>query len=139
MLTEEQKAKAVELKAEMATKAGRAAVVELKKEVRRGGATARELATVLGLHESTLCRWEREVRASGGAKRRKRQSGQGESMFRVVQVAAPERRSVQSACAPGPSGGSLRAAHTPSGLVIDGLDVETLVVLLQRVSCSSAR
>jgi len=29
---------------------------------------------------------------------------------------------------------SLRVAHAPSGLVIDGLDVETLATLLRRMS-----
>lgn len=140
MLTEEQKSKAVELKAEVATVVGRAAVVELKGDVRRGGGTARELARVLGVHESTLCRWEREVRAARGQKRRRQEgSSQDDSKFRLVKIAAPERPSAPCAPAMGPAGARLRVAHAPSGLVIEGLDVEALVKLLQRMSCSSAR
>lgn len=33
-----------------------------------------------------------------------------------------------------PAGRSLRVAHAPSGLVIDGLDVQTLAELLRRMS-----
>ncbi len=135
MLTDEQKSKAVELKAEVATAAGRAAVVELKREVQRGGATARELAEVLGVHESTLCRWEREARARGGQKRRGREASSGEvSSFRAVTLRGPDIRSAPRAPAPMPVVGGLRVAHAPSGLVIDGLDVESLAELLRRMS-----
>lgn len=131
MLTDEQKSRAVELKGEMGTSAGRAAVVALKRDVRRAGATARELAAVLGVHETTLCRWERELRAVRGRKppTQKSLSGGGSS-FRMVKVAAPETGAVTLR----PTCTGVRVAHGPSGLVIDGLDVETLVVLLQRMS-----
>ncbi len=74
MMTDEQKSRVVELKVAIAATAGtlsgapgevRGAVVELKRDVHRGGTTARELAKELGVHESTLCRWEREVRELG--------------------------------------------------------------------------
>jgi len=134
MLTDEQRAKAEELKTEVATVAGRAAVVELKKEVQRGGATARELAAVLGVHESTLCRWEREARARGGEKRRGREvSSGGVSSFRAVMVRAPDTRPAPRAPVSMPGGG-LRVAHAPSGLVVEGLDVESLAELLRRMS-----
>jgi DNA-binding XRE family transcriptional regulator len=105
-------------------------VVGLKQEVQRGGTTARELAKVLGLHESTLCRWEREVRMLDGRKTR----GQAASRFRMVKVAAPEARSAGRVAGLISSDGGLRVAHAPSGLVIDGLDVESLAALLQRMS-----
>jgi transposase-like protein len=133
MLTDEQKSRAMALRTEVTTVEGRAAMVELKKEVQRGGATARELATVVGVHESTLCRWERQMK---GARGRKPPTGEAssrsESRFRMVRVAptpAPARTA-----RPRPTGGGLRVAHAPSGLVIDGLDLETLTALLRRMS-----
>jgi hypothetical protein len=135
MLTDEQKSKAVELKTEVATAAGRAAVVELKKEVQRGGATARELAAVVGVHESTLCRWEREVRAAARPKRREREgSSQGRSSFRMVRVAARDPRAAPGVPVSTPTAGGLRVAHAPSGLVVDGLDVASLAELMRRLS-----
>jgi hypothetical protein len=152
MMTDEQKAKITELKAAIATtatapggapEAVRKDVVELKKELRRTGTTARELATALGLHETTLCRWEREVptgrgpstrgmrRASRAAETSERAAG-----FRRVQITAPSAPATHSVAAPvaasTPRG--LRVAHAPSGLVVDGLDVETLAALLRRLS-----
>jgi hypothetical protein len=135
MLTDEQRSKAEELRGEVATAAGRAAVVELKKEVQRGGGTARELAGVLGVHETTLCRWEREVRARGGQKRRGREaSSGGAASFRAVTLRAPDTRFAPGAPGLMPVVGGLRVAHAPSGLVIDGLDVESLAELLRRMS-----
>src|SRR5580704_18121148 len=69
MMTDEQKSKVAELKsviaagttAEGAPREVRVAAVSLKGELRRTGTTARALAGALGVHESTLCRWEREV------------------------------------------------------------------------------
>lgn len=64
-MTDEQKSKVAELKAAIAASAPtsggaprevRRAVVGLKRELRREGTTARELAAALGLHETTLCR-----------------------------------------------------------------------------------
>lgn len=139
MMTDGQKSRAMELKARIATTSGmlsgapvevREEVVGLKQEVQRGGTTARELAKVLGLHESTLCRWEREVRTLDGQKTR----GRAASSFRMVKVAAAETRSAGHVAGLMSSGGGLRVAHAPSGLVIDGLDVESLAVLLQRMS-----
>lgn len=138
MLTEELRLKVVELKAEVGTRAGRAAVVELKRDVRAGGGTARELARELGVHESTLCRWEREVRAARGRKVREA-SSQGESRFRLVKVAASKTESATGTPTAGPEGGGLRVAHAPSGMLIEGLDLDGLVALLQRMSCSSGR
>lgn len=140
MLTQELKSRALVLKAEIATKEGRAAVVELKAEVQQSGATARELASVLGVHESTLCRWGREVGVSGRRGRRSSvaRPDQAESKFRLVAVAA-ETASTSRALVSGPPRPSLRAVHAPSGLVIEGLDVETVAALLQRMSCCSGR
>lgn len=136
MLTDEQRARAEELRTEVATRAGRAAVVELKTQVQHSGGTARELAKVLGVHESTLCRWERALRAAGGrTRRRDGGASQEESKFRMVRVTA---ETVPAAGAP-PTSGGLRVAHAPSGLVIDGLDVDSLAVLLRRMSCCSGR
>jgi transposase-like protein len=140
MLTQELKSKALVLRAEIATKEGRAAVVELKAEVQQSGATARELASVLGVHESTLCRWGREVGVRGRRGRRSSvaRPDQAESKFRLVAVAA-ETASTSRALFSGPPRQSLRAVHAPSGLVIEGLDVETVAALLQRMSCCSGR
>lgn len=147
-MTDEQKSKVQELKARIATTATRPsgapaevreAVVVLKKELRRVGTTARSLALALGLHETTLCRWERESRPMQRKPRRaasQRGTSALASSFRVVQLAAPETRSTRStpppASATPPRG--LRVAHAPSGLVVDGLDVETLAALLRRMS-----
>lgn len=148
MMTDEQMTRAVELKAQIAATATRPtgapeevreAVVVLKKELRRAGTTARELAAALGLHETTLCRWERE---SGRTQRKpsraasQRKSGARASEFRVVQLTAPETTLAKGASpqtSATPSRG-LRVAHAPSGLVVDGLDVETLAALLRRMS-----
>jgi hypothetical protein len=148
MMTGEQTSRVVELKAQIAATATkpsgapeevRAAVVVLKKELRRAGTTARELASALGLHETTLCRWEREIRRTE-RKPTRTKGPRGKvaraSEFRVVQLAAPETTSTRSASAQAsatPSRG-LRVAHAPSGLVVDGLDVETLAALLRRMS-----
>ena len=90
MLTQELTTKAQELKEGGGRDEGRrAAVVELKAEVQRSGGTARELASVLGVHESTLCRWGREVGVSGRGRRRSVTSpDQAESKFRLVTVTA---------------------------------------------------
>jgi hypothetical protein len=134
-------------------------VVSLKRELRRTGTTARELAAALGVHESTLCRWEREVGsdvgvaarntmvAGGSAKapeetadgRRRRRGRAGPkrkdraARFRMIEVTTPAKPAavVTSARL---AAQSLRVAHAPSGLVVDGLDVETLAVLLRRMS-----
>ena len=150
MMTDEQKSKVAELKsviaaaapAEGAPREARAATVSLKRELRRTGTTARELAGALGVHESTLCRWEREVDGAGMVARRERRrraapKGKGRgARFRMVEVTpAPAAASAPTAM---PSvklpGRGLRVAHAPSGLVVDGLDVETLAVLLRRMS-----
>jgi hypothetical protein len=148
MMTDEQKTKVAELKAAIeataTTMAGvpldvRAEVIALKRELQREGMTSRALAAVLGVHESTLCRWGREdgVAQRAGASSARRSGGM--ASFRVVEVmsasatprSAPPSVSVP-ACMVTPRG--LRVAHAPSGLVVDGLDVETLVVLLRRMS-----
>lgn len=56
--------------------------------------------------------------------------------FRMVQVTQPGR--TPSGAAPVPVSTAplraIRVAHAPSGLVIDGLDVEGLAALLRRMS-----
>jgi hypothetical protein len=145
MMTDEQKLKVTELKAAIAasspTAGGaprkvRAAVLLLKQELRRAGTTARVLAGALGIHETTLCRWEREggARTAGAGRRSAKRSTRGASKrgtsFRMVQVVAQEKS--PAASWPAPRG--LRAAHPPSGIVIEGLDVDTLAALLRRMS-----
>ena len=144
MMTDEQKTRALELKVAIAKTAGmlcgapvevREAVVELKAALQRDGTTARELAAVLGVHESTLCRWERDVRARGPQKRRAPSAPHAmTSSFRMVTVTTPDARPAEFATASRPAAGNLRVAHAPSGLVVDGLDVESLAALLRRMS-----
>src|SRR4051794_20811907 len=92
-MTSEQKSKVAALKAEIAAAAGagtpvqvRTAVVALKQKLRREGVTARALASAVGVHESTLCGWDRQrgmLRKPAVARpARKRSAG-----FRVVQIA----------------------------------------------------
>jgi hypothetical protein len=141
MMTDDQKSKVAELKAAIAASAPatggappevRAAAVVLRDELRRAGTTARVLARALGIHETTLCRWQHAAvpaRKPSVSAQRARGGGAG---FRMVEVAgatlaratSPSVRTTRS----------LRAAHAPSGLVIDGLDVETLAALLRRMS-----
>lgn len=148
MMTSEQKSKVAELKAEIAATAGagtaltaRAAAVALKHELRRDGITARALAKAIGIHESTLCGWARQTvtrRApTTAAMARHRSAG-----FRVVQLeeaTAMTRTGTSSSSSSAarlstaPERG-LRVTHAPSGLVVDGLDVETLAALLTRMS-----
>ncbi len=139
MMTDEQQSKVAELKAAIAastpTAGGapqrvRTAVLTLKKELRGAGTTARELAAALGIHETTLCRWERDgvMRRGATGSSAKKERGRGAG-FRMVRVASPAWSSGSAA----PSG-SLRVAHAPSGLVVDGLDVESLALLLRRMS-----
>jgi len=145
MMTEEQRSKVAELKAAIAasspTAGGapqevRVAALALKRELRRAGTTARVLAEALGIHATTLCRWERDGGASRGPEVRALRGGGRGASFREVHVAAPEAKPAQVVCATvtTPMVQSLRVAHAPSGLVIDGLDVETLAELLRRMS-----
>jgi hypothetical protein len=145
MMTDEQRSKVAELKAAIAastpTAGGapqevRVAALALKRELRRGGTTARVLAAALGIHATTLCRWEHDRSASLGPEvLAKRGGGRGAS-FREVHVAGSEAKPAQvvSAAVTTSMVQSLRVAHAPSGLVIDGLDVETLTELLRRMS-----
>jgi hypothetical protein len=80
-------------------------------ERRAEGISSRATAATLGVHETTLFRWAREARSPDVA-------------FREVVVA--ERADGR--------GGPLRAVHAASGLVIEGLDVETLAALLARLA-----
>jgi hypothetical protein len=142
-MTDEQKLKVAKLKAAIAASARatggapqvvRAGALELKKELREVGTTARVLAAALGIHETTLCRWQQD----GGLDREAtvlapRSRGRGAS-FRMVQVADTPSARVASPSVPTPTARSLRVAHAPSGLVIDGLDIETLAALLRRMS-----
>jgi DNA-binding transcriptional regulator YiaG len=142
MMTDEQKSKVAELKAVIAatgpTREGapqevRVAAMALKRDLRRTGTTARVLAAALGVHESTLCRWERDEGAESGRAAPTKKGRGRRGSFRMVKVttpvATPRVTPTSSATAHG-----LRAAHAPSGLVIDGLDVETLAALLRRLS-----
>lgn len=140
MMTEEQRSRASELAAAIGTTVTTGAgtppevrdeAVALKREVRRDGTTARELAAVLGVHESTLCRWERDALASRGPAT---MSGGRSAGFRMVQLAAPAVTPTMGAPASTSTVRGLRVAHAPSGLVVDGLDVESLAVLLRRLS-----
>jgi hypothetical protein len=143
MMTDEQRSKVAALKSAIAASAPasggaprevRAAALELKEELRRVGTTARELAKGLGIHETTLCRWQQEGDSDRGpvvaAKPAERGRAGGSAGFRVVHVRA--REASVAVTAPPPR--SLRVAHAPSGLVIDGLDVESLAALLRRMS-----
>ena len=115
----------------------RAAVLALKEELRQAGTTARELAKGLGIHETTLCRWQQEGDARHEpAVAAKRGRGGGSAGFRVVHVRASDAGAarVASVAVTAPPPRSLRVAHAPSGLVIDGLDVESLAALLRRMS-----
>ena len=152
MMTDEQKSKVAELKSAIAAatradgvpRAARVAAVSLKRELRRTGTTARELAGVLGVHESTLCRWEREVGsgtvAAADGKRRARVAPKRSARaprFRRVEVTpavAMPTSPTSAVTSVQPASRCLRVAHAPSGLVVDGLDVETLAALLRRMS-----
>lgn len=170
MMTDEQKSTVAELKRAIgaatrgdgAPREVRVVAVSLKRELRRTGTTARELATDLGVHESTLCRWEREVggdivvaargtvtaqgtattrgKAAAGQKRRRERFGpkrkERAGQFRMVEVTAATATPMAATAATSatPASRGLRVAHAPSGLVVDGLDVETLAVLLRRMS-----
>ena len=145
MMTDNQRSKVAELKAAIAASASatggapravRTAALVLKEELRPVGITARELAKALGIHETTLCRWQHD--GGSGCRPRvsiKRSRGRGAS-FRMVHVAVPDAKSVRvvSGEVTGPTARGLRVAHAPSGLVVDGLDVETLAALLRRMS-----
>ena len=149
MMTDEQKSKVAALKSAIAASAPasggaphevRAAALVLKGELRQVGTTARELAKALGIHETTLCRWQQEGDSARGpavaAKPAKRERAGGSAGFRVVHVKASDARAarVASVAVTAPPPRSLRVAHGPSGLVIDGLDVESLAALLRRMS-----
>jgi DNA-binding transcriptional regulator YiaG len=147
MMTGEQKSKVAELKAEIAAAVGagtplevRTAVVALKQELRREGVTARVLASAVGIHESTLCGWERQkgTPRKPAVARPARKRGAG---FRVVQIAEATSTSMSaplssslSVRASIPSAHGLRVVHARSGLVVDGLDVEMLAALLKRMT-----
>ena len=144
-MTDDQKSKVAELKALIAATATtsegapakvRAIAVGLKKELRQAGITARALAAAIGVHETTLCRWEKDPVMTRGRPAVKK-TPQGSAGFRVVQMAvspsttAPSLSAAQAGATPTRG---LRVAHAPSGLVIDGLDIDTLAVLLRRMS-----
>lgn len=143
MMTDDQKSRVAELKAAItassqgtggAPQEVRAAVLVLKEELRLGGTPSGLLTAGLGIHKTTLSRWQHEAGSSRGpavSGKHGRERGAG---FRMVQVADTTSARVASASLPAPTVRSLRVAHTPSGLVIDGLDVETLAVLLRRMS-----
>jgi hypothetical protein len=146
MMTDDQKSKVAALRSAIAASAPttggaprevRSAALKLKGELRQVGTTARVLAKALGIHETTLCRWQQEGAPGRGpvvaAKRGRAGGGTG---FRVVHVTDSDATMVPAAsvAATAPPSRSLRVAHAPSGLVIDGLDVETLAALLRRMA-----
>ena len=150
-MTGEQKSRVAALKAQIAATAGagtprkiRAAAVALKQELRRDGITARALAASVGVHESTVCGWarasvtNREPVVVTGARvvKKTRSRGAGFRRVEIAAAVATNTGSVPSSLyqAPMISTRGLRVAHGPSGLVIDGLDIETLAVLLTRMS-----
>ena len=151
MMTGEQKSRVAALKAQIAATAGagtplkiRAVAVALKQELRRDGITARALAASVGVHESTLCGWERasvtrpDPVVVTGSMVAKKTRGRGAGFRRVeIAEAVATNTSASSSSlyqAPMTSARGLRVAHAPSGLVVDGLDVETLAALLKRMS-----
>lgn len=134
-MTDDQRLKVTELRAAIAATAQskegapmavRAAVLTLRDQMRRDGITARVLAEAVGVHESTLCRW-----AKGGTRATKPRGG---GAFRVVRVADAAPTVAPMSMAPASSARGLRVAHAPSGLVVDGLDVDTLAALLRKMS-----
>jgi hypothetical protein len=52
----------------------------------------------------------------------------------MVRLAPADTKSAEREAGPTSTVSSLRVAHAPSGLVIDGLDVESLAALLRRMS-----
>jgi len=151
MMTGDQKSRAAALKAQIAETAGsgtpltvRAAAVALKQELRRDGITARALAASVGIHESTLCGWERAavtrqdpvVVTEARVVKKTRSRGAGFRRVEIAAAATTNTGSVPSSLSQAPriATRGLRVAHGPSGLVIDGLDIETLAVLLTRMS-----
>ena len=142
-MTDDQRSRVAALKAAIAeaapTWAGtpaevRATAVALKQELRRDGITARALAASIGIHESTLCHWERVTVTNRGPVAGKAPRSRG-AKFRIVHVAEPAATTTVSPLSvPATSARGLRVAHAPSGLVVDGLDVETLAALLKRMS-----
>ena len=144
-MTDDQKSKVAELKALIAATATtsegapakvRATALTLKRELRRAGITARTFAAAIDVPETTLCRWEKDqvmTRERLAAKKTPR----GSAGFRVVQMAVSRSTtapSLSAAQAGATSAHGLRVTHAPSGLVIDGLDLETLAALLRRLS-----
>lgn len=151
MMTGDQKSRVAALKAQIVATAGagtpltiRAAAVALKQELRRDGITARALAASVGVHESTLCGWERAevtrqdpvVVTAARVAKKTRSRGAGFRRVEIAAAVATTTSAVPSSLfqAPMTSTRGLRVAHGPSGLVIDGLDVETLAELLTRMS-----
>jgi len=144
-MTEEQASKVAELRAvivgALATREGvppkvRRAAVALKREMCELGSTARPVAVALGVSASTLIRWERDEGADDGPSATTEKTHGTDSGFRVVTVASPRESEATSTATPvsKPMTPRLRVTHAASGLVVDGLDVETLVALLRRMS-----
>ena len=148
MMTEEQQSKVTKVKAAVAasgaTREGaprevQAAAIGLKRELKQAGVTGGAVATMLGVHVSTLVRWEkavgRDVEAAEAARTKRRRRDVG---FRRVEVADSTPAALVPASESAPRGKLVargrRVAHAPSGLVIDGLDVETLAALLRRMA-----
>lgn len=138
MMTEHQKSKASELRSVVAAtvdssagtpREAREDAVALAREVAASGGTAHELAVALGVHPTTLSRWKREAAARRAVTPRAQRAAT--PSFREVRV-EPASSAARRSAAPAPR--ALRVAHAPSGLVIDGLDVETLAALLRSLT-----
>lgn len=98
--------------------------LDIVRSERAEGRTAASTARLLGVHVTTLSRWARAAVRGSRAQR-----GIGSTpKFREVQVTeAP-------VVMPPPVRSGLRIVHSRSGLVVDGLDVDTVAALLGRLS-----
>ncbi len=88
----------------------RAAAIEYQREREREGASVREVAAELGVSEASLARWSRRREEPPAA-------------FRAIEVVAE----------PAHMPGTL-VVHGPRGLRIEGLSVEGLARLIERLS-----
>lgn len=88
----------------------RAAAIEYQREREREGASVREVAAELGVSDASLARWSRRAQ-------------EPPVLFRAIEVVAEpvERRDAV-------------VVHGPRGLRIEGLSVEALARLIERLS-----
>lgn len=95
-------------------------VVDFVREQQGKGRSAKAVYDGLGVHQTTFSRWSRALPP------RRTPKTDVTSKFRAVRVTLP-------AAPPAPVT-TLRVSHPASGLVLEGVDVETLVTLLARLS-----